>query len=106
MVWTTQNRERYDRRGQRYPGDLTNEKWVILGPLLPVPDGCGRPRRHLLREIMNGIQCVLRYGVPWGCDAQGDLLRTTIAPPLTGGEPRDRRVISHNNAPETTLAST
>src|SRR5271165_7261159 len=65
MVWTAQNRERYDRRGQRYPSDLTNEEWIVLEPLLPVPQGTGRPRRHLLREIMNGIRYVLRYGIPW-----------------------------------------
>lgn len=65
MVWTAQNRNRYDRRGQRYPSDLTNEEWIVLEPLLPVPQGTGRPRRHLLREIMNGIRYVLRYGIPW-----------------------------------------
>ena len=65
MVWTAQNRERYDRRGQRYPSDLTNEEWNVLEPLLPVPQGSGRPRLHLLREIMNGIRYVLRYGIPW-----------------------------------------
>ena len=65
MVWTKQNRRRYDRRGQRYPSDLTNEEWTILEPLLPVPKGSGRPRRYSLREIMNGIRYVLRYGIPW-----------------------------------------
>ena len=65
MVWTAQNRERYDRRGQRYPSDLTNEEWIVLEPLVSVPQGTGRPRRHLLREVMNGIRYVLRYGIPW-----------------------------------------
>jgi putative transposase len=65
MVWTKQSRRRHDRRGQRYPTDLTNEEWSILEPLLPVPTGSGRPRRYSLREIMNGIRYVLRYGIPW-----------------------------------------
>lgn len=65
MVWTKQSRRRYDRRGQRYPSDLTNEEWLVLEPLLPVPNGSGRPRRYSLREIMNGIRYVLRYGIPW-----------------------------------------
>jgi putative transposase len=65
MVWTEENRGRYDRRGQRYPSDLTNEEWVILEPLLPVPPGIGRRRRYTLREIMNGVRYVLRYGIPW-----------------------------------------
>ena len=65
MVWTDDNRARYDRRDQRYPSDVTDAEWVILGPLLPVAQGCGRPRVHLLREIMNGIRYVQRYGIPW-----------------------------------------
>ena len=65
MVWTDENRPRYDRSGQRYPSDLTNEEWVALEPLLPVARGQGRPRTHVLREVMNGIRYVQRYGVPW-----------------------------------------
>jgi putative transposase len=65
MVWKPENRARYDRRGQRYPSDLTNEEWVVLQPLLPIPAGTGRPRTYALREIMNGIRYVLRYGIPW-----------------------------------------
>lgn len=65
MVWTDKNRGRYDRRGQRYPSDMTNEEWVVLQPLLPVPQGRGRPREYQLREVMNGIRYVLRYGIPW-----------------------------------------
>ncbi len=65
MVWTRDNRPRYDRRGQRYPSDLTNDEWDVLKPLLPVAEGTGRPRRHSLREVMNGIRYVQRYGIPW-----------------------------------------
>src|ERR671928_2155709 len=65
VVWTDENRARYDRRGQRYPSDITDAEWSILQPLLPVAQGCGRPRVHVLREIMNGIRYVQRYGIPW-----------------------------------------
>lgn len=65
LVWTDENRPRYDRRGQRYPSDLTNEEWTVLEPLLPVARGQGRPRTHMLREVMNGIRYVQRYGIPW-----------------------------------------
>jgi len=65
MVWTAENRGRYDRRDLRYPSDLTSEEWMVLEPLVPIPQGVGRPRQHSLREIMNGIRYVLRYGVPW-----------------------------------------
>ena len=65
LVWTDENRPWYDRRGQRYPSDLTNEEWAVLEPLLAVAQGQGRPRTHVLREVMNGIRDVQRYGVPW-----------------------------------------
>jgi len=65
LVWTDENRPRYDRRDQRYPSDLTNEEWTVLEPLLPVARGQGRPRTHMLREVMNGIRYVQRYGIPW-----------------------------------------
>lgn len=65
MVWTADNRQRYDRRGQRYPSDITNDEWVILETLLPVAKAKGRPRTHALREVMNGIRYVQRYGIPW-----------------------------------------
>ena len=44
---------------------MTHKEWALIEPLLPVPSGKGRPRRHSLREIMNGIRYVLRYGIPW-----------------------------------------
>lgn len=37
----------------------------MLEPLLPVARGQGRPRTHMLREVMNGIRYVQRYGIPW-----------------------------------------
>jgi putative transposase len=65
VVWTDETRKRYDRRGQRYPSDCTNDEWTLLEPMLPVAKGKGRPREYTLREIMNGIRYVLRYGIPW-----------------------------------------
>ena len=65
MVRTATKRGRHDRRDPRYPSDLTNEEWVVLQPLLPVRQRRGRPRVHQLREVMNGIRYVLRYGIPW-----------------------------------------
>src|SRR3712207_2493035 len=65
VVWTDENRARYDRRDQRYPSDLTDAEWIILEPLLPVAQGCGRPRVHVIREIINGVRYVQRYGIPW-----------------------------------------
>jgi len=37
-MWTTQNRQRYDRSQLRYPSDLTDAEWAHVGPLIPNPD--------------------------------------------------------------------
>ena len=65
VVWNHENRPRYDQRGQRYPSDLANDEWILLNPRLPTAEGVGRPRRHSLRQIMNGIRYVQGYGIPW-----------------------------------------
>ncbi len=50
-MWTTENRIRYDRSKLRYPSDLTDEEWAVIGPLIPRAKRGGnkrtsrRPRR-------------------------------------------------------------
>jgi hypothetical protein len=34
-MWTTENRPRYNRDRLRYPSDLTDEEWALIGPLIP-----------------------------------------------------------------------
>jgi hypothetical protein len=34
-MWTKENPARDDRRGLRYPSDLTDEEWAVLAPLIP-----------------------------------------------------------------------
>jgi putative transposase len=48
-----------------YTTDLTDEEWQILEPLLPPPKTGGRPRKYAVREVINGIQYVLRGGCAW-----------------------------------------
>ena len=45
-------------------GDLTNEQWELLEPLLPKRKATGRPAKDH-RPIINGILWVLRTGAPW-----------------------------------------
>src|SRR5918996_3013342 len=53
------------RQRLTYPTDLTDEEWQILKPLLPPEKSGGRPRKYALREVINGIQYVLRGGCAW-----------------------------------------
>lgn len=48
-----------------YTTDLTDEAWQILAPLLPPEKPGGRPRNYPLREVLNGIQYILRGGCAW-----------------------------------------
>ena len=48
-----------------YPTDLTDDEWQILKPLLPPEKSGGRPRKYALREVLNGIQYILRSGGAW-----------------------------------------
>ncbi|MFF3868209.1 IS5 family transposase [Micromonospora sp. NPDC001898] len=45
-------------------GELTDEAWAVIAPLLPEPGGSrGRWRDH--RQVINGILWKLRTGAPW-----------------------------------------
>jgi putative transposase len=48
-----------------YPTDLSDAEWNYIEPHLPSPKGCGRPRTHSLREILNAIFYVLKSGCQW-----------------------------------------
>jgi putative transposase len=48
-----------------YTTDLTDEAWQLLAPLLPPDRAGGRPRKYPMREVLNGIQYVLRGGCAW-----------------------------------------
>jgi transposase len=58
-MWTATNRAQYERRGQRYPSDLTDEEWSLVEPHLP-PE-----RRVKRREVLNAILYVLTTGCQW-----------------------------------------
>ncbi|MCE7002300.1 IS5 family transposase [Kibdelosporangium philippinense] len=46
-------------------GDLTNEQWAKLEPLLPRGKKPGRPPKHAKRKLIDGIRFRVRTGVPW-----------------------------------------
>ncbi len=50
---------------RRYPTDLTDRQWTILGPLVPAPKPGGRPAKHARREIVDAMLYVLRGGISW-----------------------------------------
>jgi transposase len=64
-MWTAKNRGRYDRSKLRYPSDLTDEEWTHVEPLIPPAKDGGNRRRISVREVVNGIMCILSTGCQW-----------------------------------------
>ena len=64
-MWTTENRARYDRRGLRYPSDLTDAEWALIRPLIPPAKRGGNKRTVGLRAVMNGLMYLLSTGCQW-----------------------------------------
>lgn len=64
-MWTNENRRVYERRGLRYPSDLTDEEWALVEPLIPPAKRGGRRRTVDVREVLNGVFYVLMTGCQW-----------------------------------------
>jgi transposase len=46
-------------------GDLTEQQWAVIAPLLPKPAGRGRPPKRSRRQLIDGIRWRVRTGAPW-----------------------------------------
>jgi transposase len=64
-MWTNENRGRYDRSKLRYPSDVTEEEWSVIGPLIPGAKRGGNKRTVDEREIVNGLMYILSTGCQW-----------------------------------------
>ena len=54
-----------DRKGRRYPSDLSDAEWKPVDPLIPPAKPGGRKRSINVREVLNGIFYVLSTGCQW-----------------------------------------
>jgi transposase len=54
-MWSIDNRGRYDRSKLRYPSDLTDDEWALIGPLIPGAKRGGNKRTVVEREVVNGV---------------------------------------------------
>lgn len=64
-MWTPENRKHYDRKGLRYPSDMTDAEWGLIKPLIPPAKHGGRKRTVDTREVVNSIFYVLATGCQW-----------------------------------------
>jgi transposase len=65
MAWTAEHRRVADRRGLRYPSDLTDAEWTLVAPLIRPAAHGGRPRKADVREALNAVFPVLSAGCQW-----------------------------------------
>lgn len=64
-MWTCEYRRAADRRGLRYPSDLTDAEWALVAPFVPPARHGGRKREVDMREVLNGVFYVLATGCQW-----------------------------------------
>jgi transposase len=64
-MWNPEYRAAADRRGLRYPSDLTEAEWALVAPLIRPAKRGGRPRSVDVREVLNAIFYVLWTGCQW-----------------------------------------
>ncbi len=64
-MWTPENRPKYDRSKLRYPSDLTDEEWSIVGPLIPPAKHGGNKRTIDVRAVLDGVMYILSTGCQW-----------------------------------------
>jgi transposase len=65
MAWTADHRRAADRRGLRYPSDMTDDEWALVAPMIRPAKRGGRPRTVNVREVLNAIFYVLSTGCQW-----------------------------------------
>src|SRR4030081_3165421 len=64
-MWTDVHRRTAERKGLRYPSDLSEAEWRVGEPLIPPAKRGGRKRSVNIREVLNGIFYVLSTGCQW-----------------------------------------
>jgi putative transposase len=51
-------------RAKQYPSDLSDAQWALVEPFIPVYPG-GRPRKTLMRDVVDAVLYILRTGCQW-----------------------------------------
>ncbi|MGH9781173.1 MAG: IS5 family transposase [Candidatus Acidiferrales bacterium] len=64
-MWKPEHRRAANRRGLRYPSDLTDAEWALVEPTIPPAKRGGRRREVNVREVLNAIFYVLSTGCQW-----------------------------------------
>ena len=77
-MWSEDNRGKYERKGLRYPSDLTDEEWALVEPHLPPPRQKSRFPSPDRRKVLNAILYVLTTGCQWRALPRDFPARSTV----------------------------
>jgi transposase len=64
-MWKPEHCRAAERRGLRYPSDLSDAEWALVEPTIPPAKHGGRKRTVNVREVLNGIFYALSTGCQW-----------------------------------------
>src|SRR4051795_12989309 len=64
-MWKAETRRTYDRKGLRYPTDMTDAEWALARPFVAIPQRGSGQRRVDLREVLNAVFYILGTGCQW-----------------------------------------
>ncbi len=48
-----------------YPSDVSDDEWALVALYLTLLAAGAKQREHPLREVLNGLRYLVRYGVAW-----------------------------------------
>jgi transposase len=77
-MWTLENRPRNDRSKLRYPSDLSDDEWALIGPLIPPAKKGGNKRTIDVRGVVNGVMYIRRTGCQWAALPKDLSPRSTV----------------------------
>jgi putative transposase len=64
-MWTDITRQEHKRNNARYPSDMSDAEWAVIAPFVPTARFGGRPRKVVMREIVNAIFYQASSGCQW-----------------------------------------
>ena len=65
-MWKPEHRRAAERRGLRYPSDLTDAEWALVEPMIPpAKRGGASARGECVARLLNAIFYVLSTGCQW-----------------------------------------
>jgi transposase len=83
-MWTPDHRRAAERRGLRYPSDLSDAEWALVEPAIPPAKHGGRRREVNIREMLNAKSEAeakrLFAGLSDGGQVQMPLAKTFFSP--------------------------